>query len=63
MFIKFQIFIENSQHIGHLTDDIMNQLDDDTEAQLVRRKKRRSGSLNRKLTSNIFQVVYVRNNL
>ncbi|XP_073950298.1 uncharacterized protein isoform X2 [Choristoneura fumiferana] len=37
-----KIFIENSQHIGHLTEDIMSQLDDDTEAQLARRKKRRS---------------------
>ncbi|XP_063539328.1 uncharacterized protein LOC134748461 isoform X1 [Cydia strobilella] len=45
-----KIFIENSQHIGLLTDDLMSQLDDDTEAHLARRKKRRSGSLNRMLS-------------
>ncbi|RVE41487.1 hypothetical protein evm_013874 [Chilo suppressalis] len=45
-----KIFIENSQHIGLLTDDLMTQLDDDSDVYLARRKKRRSGSLNRVLS-------------
>ncbi|XP_063831096.1 uncharacterized protein LOC135080382 [Ostrinia nubilalis] len=45
-----KIFIENSQHIGLLTEDLMTQLDDDSDVYLARRKKRRSGSLNRVLS-------------
>ncbi|KAM3960472.1 uncharacterized protein ACR2FA_005379 [Aphomia sociella] len=45
-----KIFIENSQHIGLLTDDLMTQLDDDSDVYRARRKKRRSGSLNRVLS-------------
>ncbi|CAG4957446.1 unnamed protein product [Colias eurytheme] len=45
-----KIFIENSQHIGLLTEDLMTQLDDDTDVHQSRRKKRRSGSLNRMLS-------------
>ncbi|KAL4717933.1 hypothetical protein ACJJTC_001351 [Scirpophaga incertulas] len=41
-----KIFIENSQHIGLLTEDLMIQLDDDSDVCMVRRKKRRSGSFN-----------------
>ncbi|XP_022116576.2 uncharacterized protein LOC110994319 [Pieris rapae] len=44
-----KIFIENSKHIGLLTDELMSQLDDDSDIHQVRRKKRRSGSLNRML--------------
>ncbi|CAH2045166.1 unnamed protein product, partial [Iphiclides podalirius] len=45
-----KMFIENSQHIGLLTDDLMSQLDDESDAYQSRRKKRRSGSLNRMLS-------------
>ncbi|CAG9789400.1 unnamed protein product [Diatraea saccharalis] len=45
-----KIFIENSHHIGLLTEDLMTQLDDDSDVYLARRKKRRSGSLNRVLS-------------
>ncbi|CAK1583758.1 unnamed protein product [Parnassius mnemosyne] len=45
-----KMFIENSQHIGVLTDDLMTQLDDDSDVYKSRRKKRRSGSLNRMLS-------------
>ncbi|XP_026760650.2 uncharacterized protein LOC113519685 [Galleria mellonella] len=45
-----KIFIENSQHIGLLTDELMTQLDDDSDVYRARRKKRRSGSLNRVLS-------------
>ncbi|KAJ8714119.1 hypothetical protein PYW08_007739 [Mythimna loreyi] len=45
-----KMFIENSQHIGKLTEELMAQLDDDSDGYLARRKKkRRSGSLNRVL--------------
>ncbi|CAH0594328.1 unnamed protein product [Chrysodeixis includens] len=45
-----KMFIENSQHIGKLTEELMTQLDDDSDGYLARRKKkRRSGSLNRVL--------------
>ncbi|KAG7297865.1 hypothetical protein JYU34_018617 [Plutella xylostella] len=44
-----KIFIENSQHIGILTEDLMSQLDDDSDVYHAKRKKRRSGSLNRVL--------------
>ncbi|XP_026315019.1 rho GTPase-activating protein 11A-like isoform X2 [Hyposmocoma kahamanoa] len=37
-----KIFIENSKLIGLLTDDLMSQLDDDSDVYLTRRKKRRS---------------------
>ncbi|KAJ0173554.1 hypothetical protein K1T71_010703 [Dendrolimus kikuchii] len=43
-----KIFIENSKYIGLLTDDLMTQLDEDSDVYLPRRK-RRSGSLNRVL--------------
>lgn len=42
------MFIENSKYIGIISDELMSQLDDESEAYLARRKKRRSGSLNRK---------------
>ncbi|CAH2094697.1 unnamed protein product [Euphydryas editha] len=42
-----KIFIENSKHIGLLTDELMTKLDDDSDVSQSRRKKRRSGSLNR----------------
>ncbi|XP_053613362.1 uncharacterized protein LOC128676928 [Plodia interpunctella] len=45
-----KIFIENSHHIGLLTEDLMTQLDDDSDVYRARRKKRRSGSLNRVLS-------------
>ncbi|XP_022818026.1 rho GTPase-activating protein 11A-like [Spodoptera litura] len=46
-----KMFIENSQHIGKLTEELMSQLDDDSDGYLARRKKkRRSGSLNRVLS-------------
>ncbi|KAI5630999.1 rhoGAP domain-containing protein [Phthorimaea operculella] len=45
-----KIFIENSKRIGLLTEDLMSQLDDDSDVYLARRKKRRSGSLNRMLS-------------
>ncbi|XP_050674965.1 uncharacterized protein LOC126972332 [Leptidea sinapis] len=45
-----KIFIENSQHIGLLTEELMTKLDDDTDTHPNRRKKRRSGSLNRMLS-------------
>lgn len=45
-----KMFIENSKHIGLLTADLMNQLDDDSDGSRARRKKRRSGSLNRMLS-------------
>ncbi|XP_026494330.2 uncharacterized protein LOC113399414 [Vanessa tameamea] len=45
-----KIFIENSKHIGLLTDDLMTKLDDDSDVSQSRRKKRRSGSLNRMLS-------------
>ncbi|CAK1550470.1 unnamed protein product [Leptosia nina] len=44
-----KIFIENSRRIGLLTDELINQLDDDSDIHEARRKKRRSGSLNRML--------------
>lgn len=43
-----QLFIENAKHIGILSEELMSQLDDDSELNHARRKKRRSGSLNRK---------------
>lgn len=43
-----KIFIENSKYIGLLTDDLMTQLDEDSDV-YVPRRKRRSGSLNRVL--------------
>ncbi|XP_041969828.1 uncharacterized protein LOC121726507 [Aricia agestis] len=45
-----KIFIENAEHIGHLTEELMTKLDDDSDVCLSRRKKRRSGSLNRMLS-------------
>lgn len=42
-----KVFIENSKHIGQLTDELMTKLDDDSDVSQSRRKKRRSGSLNR----------------
>ncbi|KPJ18268.1 Rho GTPase-activating protein 11A [Papilio machaon] len=45
-----KMFIENSQHIGVLTEELMTQLDDDCDLHHARRKKRRSGSLNRMLS-------------
>ncbi|KAG6455445.1 hypothetical protein O3G_MSEX009229 [Manduca sexta] len=45
-----KMFIENAKHIGLLTEDLMMQLDDDPDAYTARRKKRRSGSLNRMLS-------------
>ncbi|XP_050353808.1 uncharacterized protein LOC126775764 [Nymphalis io] len=45
-----KIFIENSKHIGLLTDELMTKLDDDSDVSQSRRKKRRSGSLNRMLS-------------
>ncbi|CAG9565573.1 unnamed protein product [Danaus chrysippus] len=45
-----KIFIENAQYIGLLSDDIMTKLDDDSDVGQSRRKKRRSGSLNRMLS-------------
>lgn len=45
-----KMFIENSQHIGLLTEDLMMQLDDDSAIYRARRKKRRSGSLNRMIS-------------
>lgn len=48
VFLFPQMFIENSKHIGLLTEDLMSQLDDDSDGSRARRKKRRSGSLNRK---------------
>ncbi|XP_052743959.1 uncharacterized protein LOC112044372 [Bicyclus anynana] len=44
-----KIFIENSKYIGLLSDDLMTKLDDDSDVSRSRRKKRRSGSLNRML--------------
>ncbi|XP_075982984.1 uncharacterized protein LOC142981163 [Anticarsia gemmatalis] len=44
-----KMFIENSKHIGLLTEELMTKLDDDSDVHLARRKKRRSGSLNRVL--------------
>ncbi|XP_034834059.1 uncharacterized protein [Maniola hyperantus] len=44
-----KIFIENSKYIGLLTEDLMTKLDDDSDVSRSRRKKRRSGSLNRML--------------
>lgn len=43
------MFIENANHIGLLTEELMVKLDDDSDVNIARRKKRRSGSLNRKL--------------
>ncbi|XP_049877973.1 rho GTPase-activating protein gacU-like [Pectinophora gossypiella] len=45
-----KIFIENSKRIGLLTEELMSQLDDDSDVYLARRKKRRSGSFNRMLS-------------
>ncbi|CAB3249310.1 unnamed protein product [Arctia plantaginis] len=44
-----KMFIENAKHIGLLTEELMVKLDDDSDVNRARRKKRRSGSLNRVL--------------
>ncbi|XP_039757952.1 uncharacterized protein LOC120632213 [Pararge aegeria] len=44
-----KIFLENSKYIGLLSEDLMTKLDDDSDVSRSRRKKRRSGSLNRML--------------
>lgn len=52
-----QIFIENSKYIGLLTDDLMTQLDEDSDV-YVPKRKRRSGSLNRECHFLLFYSMY-----
>ncbi|XP_072929788.1 uncharacterized protein [Epargyreus clarus] len=59
-----KIFIENSQHIGLLTEDLMTQLDDDSDVYLSRRKKRRSmlSGLRKMVSGNVNTPATVREN-
>lgn len=44
-----KMFIDNSKHIGLLTEELLTKLEDDSDVHQAKRKKRRSGSLNRVL--------------